>query len=1214
MTHAFLKGDGEMAARIAAFDWASTPIGPLDAWPASLRSAVALMLRSDIAITLLWGEAGIMVYNDAYAEFAGGRHPSLLGTPVREAWDEVADFNDNVVRTCLAGGTLNYRDQPLVLMRHDGKPETLWFNLGYSPIPDEEGTPAGVFVTVYENTAAHDARAALERNEVRLRFLDGLGRAAASVRSPQEVLATITRMTGEHLGVSVCAYADMEADQDHFTIRGDWHRDDARSIVGYYSLADFGAQAVRELSAGRPLIVNDTVAELAPNESATFGSIGIAATICMPLVKDGRLIALMAIHHARPHPWSEEELSTIHEVTERSWAHVERVRAEVALAEREARTRQILDGASDYAIIATDLDGRVLRWNAGATRTLGWTEADMLGQPLDRIFPEEDRANGVPAKLRAEALETGRSEGERWRCRANGEHFWAHGELTPLRDDAGQAVGFVKVLRDRTDEYRADEALRDTAAQLRRAQEAGGVGLFALDLATNRLRPTPEFCRIFGVEPCIEMDPGEVESLVVPDDRTIVSSQHRRNDASAELDVEYRIRRRNDDEERVVARRGEYEFDADGRPVRMMGAVQDVTERRRVQHALQLSEASFSALAQFMPNQVWSARADGSLDWFNDQVYAFSGVAPGELDGTGWGGIVHPEDRPLASKRWRRAIATGETYETEFRLRGADGEYRWHLARAVPLRGADGAIVSWVGTNTDIHAQKLAEEASARDRDRLWVISQDLLLVCDFDGLITAVNPSATRLLGWTEAEMVGTRIVDFLHPDDLASTAAELGKLSDGQTTLAYENRYRTKGGEYRLFDWTAVPEAGRVHAVGRDITDQRATEDALRQSQKMEAVGQLTGGIAHDFNNLLQGITGSLDLIKARVAQGRSGEIERFLSGATSSANRAAALTHRLLAFSRRQPLDPRPVRANPLIASMEDLLRRTLGETIRLEMVLAGGLWLTRCDPNQLESAILNLVINARDAMPKGGQLTMETCNAHLDSLYAARQRDVRPGQYVCICVTDTGTGMSKETIARAFEPFFTTKPIGQGTGLGLSMIYGFARQSEGYARIYSEVDKGTTVKIYLPRFHGEAIAEEAVESRALPGSDRGEVVLVVEDEAVVRGLIVEVLNELGYQAIEAPDGPKGLEILQSGRRIDLLVTDIGLPGLNGRQVADAARVVRPDLKVLFMTGYAENAALASGFLEPGMAMITKPFAMDVLANRIREIVEERPGGRP
>ena len=375
------------------------------------------------------------------------------------------------------------------------------------------------------------------------------------------------------------------------------------------------------------------------------------------------------------------------------------------------------------------------------------------------------------------------------------------------------------------------------------------------------------------------------------------------------------------------------------------------------------------------------------------------------------------------------------------------------------------------------------------------------------------------------------------------------------------------------------------------------------------MEAVGQLTGGIAHDFNNLLQGITGSLDLVQKRIGEGRIGEIDRFMTGAMTSANRAAALTHRLLAFSRRQPLDPRPVRANPLVASMEDLIRRTMGERIELEFVLAGGLWLTQCDPNQLESAILNLVINARDAMPDGGRLTIETCNAHLDSVYAASQRDVRPGQYVCICVTDTGTGMDATTVAKAFDPFFTTKPIGQGTGLGLSMIYGFARQSEGYAKIYSEVGKGTTMKLYLPRHLGEAEEDDGPMSLSdVHGAEAGETVLVVEDEGVVRGLIVAVLNDLGYRTLEAVDGPKGLEMLQSKRRIDLLITDIGLPGLNGRQVADAGRQLRPDLKVLFMTGYAENAALASGFLEHGMTMITKPFAMEALATRIRDILGE------
>jgi CheY-like chemotaxis protein len=348
---------------------------------------------------------------------------------------------------------------------------------------------------------------------------------------------------------------------------------------------------------------------------------------------------------------------------------------------------------------------------------------------------------------------------------------------------------------------------------------------------------------------------------------------------------------------------------------------------------------------------------------------------------------------------------------------------------------------------------------------------------------------------------------------------------------------------------------------------------------------------------------------MLRTRISQGRLDTIDRYMTAATTSANRASALTHRLLAFARRQPLDPRPVQANALVASLEDLFRRTVGETVTLEVVLAGGLWPTLCDPNQLESALLNLVINARDAMPDGGKLTIETCNAHLDDTYIAAQRDVKPGQYICICVTDTGTGMPPDVIERAFDPFFTTKPIGQGTGLGLSMVYGFAKQSEGHAKIYSEVEQGTTIKIYLPRYRGETEAEiEAATLAEAPRAASGETVLVVEDEPVVRSLIIEVLEDLGYHTLEAADGPEGLKLLQSGRRIDLLVTDVGLPGLNGRQMADAAREKRPDLKVLFITGYAENATLAAGFLEPGMQMITKPFAVDALAQKIRSIISE------
>jgi PAS domain S-box-containing protein len=391
--------------------------------------------------------------------------------------------------------------------------------------------------------------------------------------------------------------------------------------------------------------------------------------------------------------------------------------------------------------------------------------------------------------------------------------------------------------------------------------------------------------------------------------------------------------------------------------------------------------------------------------------------------------------------------------------------------------------------------------------------------------------------------------------------------------------------------------------------VAERAQFEEALRQAQKMEAVGQLTGGIAHDFNNLLAGISGSLEVIERRLTQRRLDGIERFIAGAQTSARRAAALTQRLLAFSRRQTLDPKPTDVNRLVLGMEDLIRRTVGPSITVEVVGAAGLWATRVDPSQLESTLLNLAINARDAMPEGGRITIETANKWMDGR-AGAERDLTPGQYISICVTDSGTGIPKDIVDRVFDPFFTTKPIGQGTGLGLSMIHGFVRQSGGQVRVYTEEGHGTTMCVYLPRYAG--VIDQDQDPTDLQASieelGAGETVLVIDDEPTVRMLIVEVLQEAGYTAIEAEDGPSGLKILQTDARIDLLITDVGLPGgMNGRQVADAAREFRPDLKVLFVTGFAENAAVGNGHLEPGMEVITKPFMMADLANKIIEMIE-------
>ncbi|EJM70129.1 putative protein with fused histidine kinase and response regulator receiver domain [Pseudomonas sp. GM50] len=386
------------------------------------------------------------------------------------------------------------------------------------------------------------------------------------------------------------------------------------------------------------------------------------------------------------------------------------------------------------------------------------------------------------------------------------------------------------------------------------------------------------------------------------------------------------------------------------------------------------------------------------------------------------------------------------------------------------------------------------------------------------------------------------------------------------------------------------------------------RHNEEVLRQSQKMEAVGQLTGGIAHDFNNMLTGIIGSLELLRRRLARGRTEDLDSLIDLGVTSANRAAGLTHRLLAFSRRQSLDSKPVQMNTLVVSMGELLQRSINESIHLEMQLDEQLWVAEADPNQLESALLNLVLNARDAMPDGGKLLVKTSNQHLDIGFTEAHSNLQPGDYIVLSVIDTGYGMPQSTINRAFDPFFTTKPIGQGTGLGLSMIYGFSKQSGGHVSIHSEVGKGTTVSLFLPRFSGELLQDTRVDTQHAPYARDGETVLIVEDDPAVRVLVSAVLSELGYAFVETGDADSAVPILDSGQRIDLLISDVGLPGMNGRQLAEIGRQYRPDLKVLFITGYAEHAAVRGGFLDPGMQMITKPFTFDLLTAKVREMIAQ------
>jgi len=506
-------------------------------------------------------------------------------------------------------------------------------------------------------------------------------------------------------------------------------------------------------------------------------------------------------------------------------------------------------------------------------------------------------------------------------------------------------------------------------------------------------------------------------------------------------------------------------------------------------------------------------------------------------------------------------------------------------------------------------------EERTRERDQTWELSQDLLVVAGTDGTLIRVSPSWSRALGCSPPTLLATNWYALLPEEDRPALRSAIQSISGTGQPIALKTRMLHAEGGHRWLAWTLTPEPGgqRIFGAGRDFTDEHGrqielneTQEALRQAQKMEAVGQLTGGIAHDFNNLLQGITAALEVAQRRAKAGQPVDYERYIGMAMKSAQRAAGLTHRLLAFSRRQPLDPKPVEVDPLVASMAELLTRTLGESISLRIETDSLPWVALCDPNPLERALLNLCINARDAMPGGGSLTVSTSRLDVDAHPPSGLRGLPAGQYLCIRVSDTGMGMSSEVAARAFEPFFTTKPQGQGTGLGLAMIYGFAKQSRGLAALDTAPGQGTAITICLPRHVGDA-AIAGAPAREGESRGHGETVLVVEDEAPVRELVTGLLEEQGYRVLQAADSVAALEILRSSRMIDLLLTDIGLPGMNGRDMAGLARASRPSLPVLFMTGYAEGAATATGFLSAGMAMITKPFELDALLARLRNLLD-------
>jgi PAS domain S-box-containing protein len=513
----------------------------------------------------------------------------------------------------------------------------------------------------------------------------------------------------------------------------------------------------------------------------------------------------------------------------------------------------------------------------------------------------------------------------------------------------------------------------------------------------------------------------------------------------------------------------------------------------------------------------------------------------------------------------------------------------------------------------------LAEELEQRveqrtqERDRIWRMSQDILAVATLSGSFLSFNPALTRVLGWTESDLPSVSLVDLVHPEYLEPLKAMLDKLSPGTPVDRFDVPLRHKALSYRWLSLSIMPEGEALYIVGHDITEERKQaetlrkmEDALRQAQKMEAIGKLTGGVAHDFNNILQVIAGNLELLKLEFAGNAQSGYR--LQQARFAVDRGAKLASQLLSFARRQPLQPVPTNLGRVLREMDDLLRRALGESIEIETVVSGGLWTTSLDRNQFENVILNLAINARDAMEGEGKLTIELGNAVLDEDYARLHAEAAPGQYVMLAISDTGSGMSPKLVEQIFEPFFTTKPDGEGTGLGLSMVYGFVRQSGGHIKVYSEVGSGTTFRIYLPRVH--QVEAQPIDTRNKPITGGTETILIVEDDLAVQAMAVDMLTSLGYKVLRAVDGQSALSILRSGISVDLLFTDVIMPGpLRSTELARQAQVMLPEIAVLFTSGYTRSAIVHGGKLDPGVELISKPYQREDLARKVRMVLEKK-----
>jgi len=1190
---------GEMAARVRAFDWTKTPLGPIAGWPQSLKTAVGMVLLSPVPIVMLWGEDGIMIYNDGYSEFAGQRHPSLLGSKVREGWPEVADFNDNIMKVGLAGGTLAYRDFVLDLNR-TGTFEPVWLDLDYSPILDDDGKPAGVMAIVVEITKRVQAEKKVRADHERMAQMFAQAPSfMAQLDGPEHVYTLTNR-----------AYQKLVGGRD---VIGKTIRDALPELEGqgFFELLD---QVYRngEPYVGRAAPVTLQAAPGAPREHVLLDF------LYQPIkAADGSVTGIFV-----------EGV----DVTE---AHA----AERALVESEQRFHDIADATP------------VLIWISDTTKACTWfnkTWLDFTGRTMEQEYGN-GWAEGVHPDDYARCLDTyvtAFDKREPFRMyyrlrRHDGEWRTIDDNGVPRFAADGTFMGYIGSCIDVTDERAAEDAMRRSEERLRLATENAGVGLWDIDpeggIDFSYSRRSSSF--VMDRENRVPMT--HLLSRLHPDDAPLLEASYdaaRDPARRAMLDVEYRVLPEGDSPLRWIKIRGRGAFDGEGNLLRISGTALDVTHERETQHALSQSEELLRLATDNAEIGLWDMDVVANENHPHPRVKAMFGLpADRNMPAEDFFKLIHKDDIARVTAAYAEAFDPVKRafYDVEYRVNALDGVQRWIQARGRGIFDENGTCLRVTGTAVDITAERQTQEALRRSEELLRLATGHAEI-----GLWDVDNVANT--LTWTKPVRAAFGIThdgavsleDFysgLHPDDLAMTSEAFSAAMDPKTRSLYDVEYRTIGQEDDVERWIHAKGRGLFDDEGRclrvvgttiDVTARKRieaelhelnetlekrvaertaalekTQAALQQAQKMEAIGNLTGGIAHDFNNLLQGLTGSLDLIRNKPQD--TERVRRWAEAGLQAAERGAKLTAQLLAFSRAQKLEVKPLNLNTLLEEMRDLLGRTLGPSTRVTMDLAPDAGAVLGDQTQLEMAVLNLAINARDAMPDGGVLTLVT-----RPLAIASDLELQAGDYVELRVSDTGAGMSDEVIARAFDPFFTTKGVGKGTGLGLSQVYGMAQQAGGVARIGSEPGLGTTISIILRATDAAGDGEAKDKQREFTTADRSATVLVIDDDPDVRAFLAESLDAFGYAVLEAGDGLSGLELLAQ-RKPDLLLVDYAMPGMTGAEVAARVRKIHTDMPIIFASGYAETAALEN-VQDVHTAILRKPFRLGELQEAVANLL--------